>query len=110
MSTIQSGYDRWASVYDHDGNPLIALETPEVRRLVGQIAGLGVLDLGCGTGRHSLWLAEAGATVTAVDFSEGMLNEARRKPGAEAVRFLQHDLHQRLPFADHTFDLLVSGL
>src|SRR5215213_4844010 len=61
-------------------------------------------------GRHSLWLAAGGAAVTAMDFSEGMLAEARQKPGAEAVRFVAHDLHERLPFADGAFDLVVSGL
>jgi ubiquinone/menaquinone biosynthesis C-methylase UbiE len=107
---VRSGYDRWAAVYDHDGNPLQALEGPVVRAAVGDPRGLAVLDLGCGTGRHALWLAAAGATVTAVDFSEGMLAEARRKPGAEAVRFLAHDLHHPLPFPDANFDLVVSGL
>lgn len=72
--------------------------------------GLSVLDLGCGTGRHTLWLSAAGASVTAVDFSEGMLAEARRKPGASAVQFLAHDLHQPLPFMAAAFDLVVSGL
>ena len=73
-------------------------------------AGLDALDLGCGTGRHSLWLAEVGANVTAIDFSEGMLAEAHRKPGTDAIRFLVHDLHRPLPFADAAFDLAVSGL
>lgn len=110
LTTVQGGYDRWAAVYDHDGNPLQALEGPIVRAAVGDVRGLAVLDLGCGTGRHSLWLAAAEATVTAVDFSEGMLAEARRKPGATAIRWLVHDLHTRLPFAEGTFDLVVSGL
>ena len=51
-----------------------------------------------------------GAKVTAVDFSEGMLDAARRKPGADRVRFLRHDIHSPLPFADNEFDLVVSGL
>jgi malonyl-CoA O-methyltransferase len=96
-------------VYDHDANPLQGLEGPAVRAAVGDVRELNVLDLGCGTGRHSLWLAAAGATVTGVDFSEGMLAEARRKPGAEAIRFVVHDLHLPLPFATE-FDLVVSGL
>jgi malonyl-CoA O-methyltransferase len=107
---IRAGYDRWAQVYDHDGNPLVALEEPVVREAVGAVAGRTVLDLGCGTGRHALWLAAAGARVTAVDFSEGMLAEARRKPGAAAVRFVVHDLHEPLPFPGAAFDLVVSGL
>jgi malonyl-CoA O-methyltransferase len=110
VSAVRGGYDRWAAVYDHDGNPLVALEGPAVRAAVGDPRGLAALDLGCGTGRHTLWLAAAGATVTAVDFSDGMLAAARSKPGAEAVRFVAHDLHRPLPFPDAAFDLVVSGL
>jgi malonyl-CoA O-methyltransferase len=109
-SAIRTGYDRWAEVYDHDLNPLVALEEPVVRQALGDVSGLAVLDLGCGTGRHALWLAAAGGSVTAVDFSEGMLSEARRKPGASAVSFLVHDLHQPLPFEASAFDRIVSGL
>lgn len=110
LNNVQTGYDRWAAVYDHDANPLVALEDPLVRAALGGTAGLEVLDLGCGTGRHALWLAEAGARVTALDFSQGMLAQARAKPGAERVLFLVHDLHQQLPFAAATFDRVVSGL
>ena len=110
ISSVRSGYDRWAAVYDHDANPLLALEGPAVRAAVGEVRGLNVLDLGCGTGRHALSLAAAGATVVGVDFSEGMLDEARRKPGAGAVRFVVHDLHLPLPFGDGEFDRVVSGL
>jgi ubiquinone/menaquinone biosynthesis C-methylase UbiE len=106
----RDGYDRWAPVYDHDANPLQALEEPHVHALLGDVSGLTVLDLGCGTGRHALWLAGAGAHVTAIDFSEGMLAEARRKTGADAVRFLVHDLGEPLPFAAASFDRVVSGL
>jgi malonyl-CoA O-methyltransferase len=110
LVSVRGGYDRWAAIYDHDANPLPALEEPIVRRAIGEPRGLSVLDLGCGTGRHALWLAAGGATVTAVDFSEGMLEEARRKPGAEQIRFLCHDLHTSLPLGDGEFDLVVSGL
>lgn len=108
--SVRAGYDRWAQVYDHDRNPLVALEEPLVREEIGDVAGLAVLDLGCGTGRHALWLAARGAAVTAVDFSPGMLEEARRKRGAQAVRFLVHDLKEPLPFSDASFDRVVSGL
>jgi malonyl-CoA O-methyltransferase len=39
-----------------------------------------------------------------------MLAQARRKAGARRVRFVVHDLHERLPFDAGTFDLVVSGL
>jgi malonyl-CoA O-methyltransferase len=110
LASVRKGYDRWALVYDHDANPLPALEEPLVKEAVGDVRGLAVLDLGCGTGRHTVWLAAAGATVTAVDFSEGMLAEARRKAEGMNVRFVAHDLHDQLPFPSNSFDLVVSGL
>jgi len=109
-ASVREGYDRWAAVYDREQNPLVGLEEPVVREVLGDVAGLRVLDLGCGTGRHALWLAGQGAAVTGIDFSEGMLEEARGKPGADFVRFLARDLHQPLPFEDGTFDRVVSGL
>lgn len=108
--SVREGYDRWALIYDREANPLIGLEEPVVREALGDVASLRILDLGCGTGRHSVWLAKAGAAVTGIDFSEGMLEEARRKPGAQSVRFLAHDLYQPLPFESGSFDRVVSGL
>jgi len=107
---VRLGYDRWAAIYDREANPLLPLEEPVVHEALGDVRGLELLDLGCGTGRHALWLAAAGAIVTGLDFSDGMLREARAKPGAEAVRFVVHDLHEPLPFAAGSFDALVSGL
>lgn len=110
LSGVRQGYDRWAASYDHDGNPLIALEEPHVRAALGDVKGLDVLELGCGTGRHTAWLHEAGANVTALDFSEGMLQTARSKLAGEGVRWVTHDLHQPLPFAHQSFDLVLSAL
>jgi len=106
----QQGYDRWASVYDDEDNPLVRLEQEQFERVMSDVRGLRVLDAGCGTGRHALSLARCGAQVTAIDFSSGMLGKARAKPGAEAVEFLQHDLQSPLPFSDGQFDRVVSGL
>jgi ubiquinone/menaquinone biosynthesis C-methylase UbiE len=108
--STKDGYDRWAEIYDGEGNPLIALEEPWVDKLLGDVRGLAVVDVGCGTGRHALRLAAAGANVHALDFSEAMLERARTKPGASSVTFQAHDLAQPLPFADSTFDRVVCGL
>src|SRR5687768_16042275 len=109
-SRTRTGYVRWAAVYERDGNPLQGLEGPHVRALAGDVRGLKVLDLGCGTGRHSLWRAAARAELTTADYSYGMLAEARKKPGAHAVTLVVHHLPKPLPFADATFALVVSGL
>ena len=104
------GYDQWAAVYDSDENPLVALEGPWIDRLLGDVRGLTVLDLGCGTGRHALRLAAAGAVVHALDFSPAMLDRARQKAGAAPVTFQVHDLAAPLPFAAESFDRIVCGL
>lgn len=105
----QEGYDRWAATYDAYDNPLIALEQPIVRGRIGSPKHLDVLDVGCGTGRHAHWMAQEGAQVTGVDFSNGMLEQLRRKD-APAIEVVEHDLTQGLPQAEHTADLVTCCL
>jgi SAM-dependent methyltransferase len=107
-----SGYDRWAEVYDRDGNPATALEDRAFARWRRgrRLRGARVLDLGCGTGRHALALARAGARVSGVDISEGMLAAARAKDAAERVDFRRILPGRPLPFPSGRFDAVVSGL
>jgi SAM-dependent methyltransferase len=107
---VREGYDRWAAVYDSDGNPLIALEELHFDRALGSVADLRVLDLGCGTGRHAVRLARAGGRVTGLDLSPGMLARARERAGDLPIVFGEHDLSRPLAFADASFDRVVSGL
>ena len=69
LSKVRDGYDRWSTVYDDDLNPLQGLEGPLVQQACGNVEGLNVLDMGCGTGRHTLWLAQEGAKLTGIDFA-----------------------------------------
>lgn len=107
--STREGYDLWAATYDEVDNPLVKLEGPVVAELMGDVRGQRVLDLGCGTGRHALSLAAAGARVTAMDFSEGMLAKARSK-AAGRIEFVVGDLHRRLPFGDEAFDRVICCL
>src|ERR1043166_1121096 len=106
----RTGYNRWAEFYDGEDNPLVLLEEQHIQNLIGDVSGLSVADIGCGTGRHSVRLAAAGAKVTAVDFSEAMLNCARAKPGAQPVKFLCHDLTEQLPLDSASFDRVFCFL
>jgi SAM-dependent methyltransferase len=76
---------------------------PALARL-GEVAGLPVLDYGCGHGMAAVVLARRGACVTAFDLSPGYLAEARQRASANEVRieFLQADA-ERLPFAAGSF-------
>lgn len=107
----REGYDRWSEIYDAESNPLVVLEEPIVAELLGDVRGLAIADIGCGTGRHAVRLAAMGARVTAVDFSEGMLAKARAKAGAERVRFVAHDLAVTpYPLAAASFDSAICCL
>lgn len=106
----REGYAAWASCYDDDGNPLIALEGPVVRSMFGPVAGMAALDVGCGTGRHTRSLAEAGAKVVALDPSVEMLAQARRKLAGTEVAWVRHALPDPFPFPDQCFELAVMGL
>ena len=106
----REGYDLWAPTYDTMGNWLLALEEPEVDRALATLAGMDLIDVGAGTGRHAIRLAAQGARVTAIDFSTEMLAKARAKAGARHVRFLIHDVTRPLPFADRSFDRVLSAL
>jgi SAM-dependent methyltransferase len=70
--------ERWNRRWS--GEERVHASTAPSRFLVAEVAGLrpgAALDLGCGAGRNSVWLAEQGWRVTAVDFSEVALRMAR---------------------------------
>ena len=103
------GYDLWAASYDVEDNPMLVMDELETPGLLGDLADRDLLDLGCGTGRYVLRALSAGARVTGIDASPGMLDVARRKVG-DAAELLQHDLAQPLPLADASFDVVISAL
>lgn len=106
----REGYDLWSRIYDDEDNPLITLEERIIDDLLGDVRGRTIADVGCGTGRHAIRMAKAGARVTALDFSERMLEEAYRKRGSEDVTFIKHDLAEPLPLDAGEFDIVASCL
>ncbi|HLI78690.1 MAG TPA: class I SAM-dependent methyltransferase [Candidatus Binataceae bacterium] len=106
----REGYDRWSEIYDLDGNPLIALEEKHFPEILGEVRGLRIADIGCGTGRHAARLAASGARVIAIDFSAGMIRRAREKFDASEVAFAAADISRTLPTRDRSFDRVICCL
>lgn len=81
--------------------------------ILAAVAGAGrVLDAGCGSGRLTMALAQAGASITGIDTNIGQLEQARRRAEDAGVdlTLLEGDFNGRLPFADASFDAVTSRL
>jgi SAM-dependent methyltransferase len=79
-------------------------------RLLGDVGGRRVLEVGCGSAPCSRWLARQGADPVALDLSAGMLRHAAASNAATGtgVPLVQAGA-ERLPFADGAFDLACSA-
>ncbi len=107
---VEGAYDRWAASYDADENATRDLDALVVRRALLGVDGADVLELGCGTGKNTAWLAERAQRVLALDFSHGMLSRARERVQVATVRFVRHDVRQRWPAADAAIDVVMGNL
>ena len=115
-AALRVGYDREADKYDErryeaaEGKLFSALELTVLRSWLPLGAGTTILDVPAGTGRLSIALADSGAKVVGADISANMLKvAASKRQGAPQARvhFMQGSGAQ-LPFADNTFDAVVS--
>ncbi|MEK4251750.1 class I SAM-dependent methyltransferase [Paenibacillus sp. FSL W7-1287] len=83
------------------------IEQPAMRRLLPEVEGLTIADLGCGFGDLALYLVENGAQqVVGVDLSENMLQHAKKHERIQYVRSSMEDIE----FEHNQFDLIVSSL
>lgn len=87
------------------------IERPALEQMVGEMAGARVLELGCGAGAHTLWMAERGAQVTGLDLSPVMIALAREKARERdlAIDLGVADIGKPLPFAASEFDLVFTS-
>lgn len=107
---VAAAYDRWASVYDSDRNPTRDLDGDVLRRECPESVSGDVLEVGCGTGKNTAWLAGRARSLTAMDFSEGMLARARGHVRDTGVRWVHHDIREPWPLPGQSFDLVLVNL
>jgi ubiquinone/menaquinone biosynthesis C-methylase UbiE len=106
--SVSQGYDRWAPLYDHTPNPLLACEERYLLPLLLKLGSKQALDLACGTGRWLRNLAAQGCrSSVGVDCSAPMLRVAGAKDeiaGRLALASCEH-----LPFRSAIFDLAICS-
>lgn len=87
-----------------------APEWPRIAALMPDLAGLEVVDLGCGMGWFTRWAAEHGAArVVGIDLSEKMIEEARARTPPSSIQYRLADLEHLRPL-DGSFDFAYSSL
>ncbi|MFT3910298.1 MAG: class I SAM-dependent methyltransferase [Ferruginibacter sp.] len=98
----QHAYNNWAPTYDAVTNKTRDLELIAGQQLLANADFSKVLELGCGTGKNTQWLTEKAKKITAVDFSEAMMNIARKKVNTKGIKFQQADITKPWSFKKAT--------
>jgi SAM-dependent methyltransferase len=115
----RASWDRWAGEYEDAGRRNWASDEPtwgiwgvpesQVGMLPADVTGLDVIELGCGTGYVSAWLARRGARPVGIDNSEAQLATARTLQREYGLEFpLLHGNAEEVPYPDQSFDLAIS--
>jgi tellurite methyltransferase len=108
-TAIDAWDKRWAT---EEGRADWLDPEPDVVALLPELKARGVrraLDLGCGVGRHALFLAEQGLMVEAIDGSAAGLKVTRETAQARGVSLgLRQATADALPFDDASFDFVLS--
>jgi ubiquinone/menaquinone biosynthesis C-methylase UbiE len=108
---VQQAYNSWALSYDTVPNKTRDLEARAIRALVPKGKYPVGIELGCGTGKNTEWLATTCGQLTAVDFAADMMQQAQRRLPQPHIRFVQADITQPWQFADGgTADLITCSL
>lgn len=108
-TAIEAWDKRWATP---EGRADWLQPDPDVIHLMPELEARGArraLDLGCGVGRHALFLAERGLTVEAIDGSATGLSVLRQAAAARGLALnLRQGTADALPFDDASFDFVLS--
>ncbi len=104
------GYDSWASFYDEYPNPTLASDEIHFPVVWSHLHHKQVLEIGCGTGRHTEKLIALGNEVVGIDVSAGMLAIARNKLRGKEFELIQADFMTYNGFPQNSFDAVVCSL
>ncbi|KYG65754.1 hypothetical protein AZI86_01370 [Bdellovibrio bacteriovorus] len=105
----KDGYDQWSAFYDQYPNPTVAMDEKNFPAFWRHHTGKKILEIGCGTGRHTQKLVANGNQVTALDLSSGMLAVAKKKIESPLVTFKEADFIKETSLGTN-YDVVLESL
>lgn len=110
IDEVASAYNQWSKTYESFENLTRDLSAMVLRQQLWPLSHHDVLEIGCGTGLNSRYLAQHSKRFLAMDFSAGMLAAARAKVSNPGASFIQRDIRNGWPLAGASVDLVVCSL
>jgi SAM-dependent methyltransferase len=102
----------WDEIFAREGRVFLEphQDMPKIVQMLKHRGGSTVLDLGCGTGRHVVYLAQNGFLVFGLDSSSKGIEATRQWLAAEglAADLRLQSMMDKLPYEDDVFDAVVS--
>jgi len=108
--SIEKSYNNWAKQYDTNENSTRDLDKKATIQTLSKYNFENVIELGCGTGKNTEWLATKAKSLIGLDFSEEMLNKAKSKIKSDKIRFQQADLKKTWEIENGFADLITCSL
>lgn len=108
--TIKESYNSWALQYDANNNRTRDAENIALRKVLSNIQFDKCLELGCGTGKNTVWLIDKVKYLLGVDLSDEMLKKARGKVISNKATFKQADITQPWLFCEPPYNLVSFSL
>jgi ubiquinone/menaquinone biosynthesis C-methylase UbiE len=96
--TTKDAYNAWAKTYDSVENKTRDLDAEALKTVLKNIKTNTILEIGCGTGKNTMWLKNQCEKLIAVDFSKEMLSIAKDKITDNNVVFKQADITKKWTF------------
>lgn len=107
---VKKAYKSWSKIYDQNENKTRDLDLWATQTVLKSIDFEKIVEIGCGTGKNTQWLANKATKIIAIDFSSEMLAIAKKKVIQNHVTFMEADISLPWNLENEWADLINCNL
>lgn len=108
--SVKKAYKSWSTIYDQNENKTRDLDLVATQTILKSVTYNTVVELGCGTGKNTEWIAPKTTEHIAIDFSSEMLAIAKSKIKLPHLTFVEADITKPLAVENNFADLVTCNL